>query len=301
MKNILITACKTPDIDGVACAIAYKSFLQQQDVANNYYVAFQDGIHIEGKFVIDTLWIPCKELGAHDRYDNFILVDMSERGGMPDAVNLDKVIEIIDHRSFPDYAAFPNAAFRVEPVWAAATQIAEFFYFNQQIKLDPKIAQLLLCAIYSNTVNFKADVTTFRDERMRDWLQTFVEDKELFMQMFDFKTHYVCDNLRQILVSDLKEMPEKKFTIFQIEVNDSAMILARQEEITSIMKEISADITHAILIIQDIQAGKTTILSRDKQTAELMGNAWLPWIAHGLLRQIDNIMMRKSIIPYIKK
>lgn len=226
---------------------------------------------------------------------------MSERGGMPDAVDLDKVIEIIDHRSFPDYPAFPNAAFRVEPVWAAATQIAELFYFNKHIPLDPKIAQVLLCAIYSNTINFKADVTTFRDERMRDWLQTFVEDTELFAQMFDFKTRYVCDNLKQILVSDLKEMPEKNVTIFQIEVNDGAMILARQEEIVTIMKEIAPDIIHAILIIQDIQAGKTMILSREQQTAELIKKVWLPWIAHGLLRQIDKIMMRKSIIPYIKK
>jgi len=55
MKNILVTACKTPDIDGVACAIAYQSFLQQHDPKNNYYVAFQDGIHIEGKFVLDSL------------------------------------------------------------------------------------------------------------------------------------------------------------------------------------------------------------------------------------------------------
>jgi len=105
---------------------------------------------------------------------------------------------------------------------------------------------------------------------MRDWLQTFVEDTELFAQMFDFKTRYVCDNLKQILVSDLKEMPEKNVTIFQIEVNDSAMILARQEEIVTIMKEIAPDIIHAILIIQDIQAGKTMILSREQQTAELI-------------------------------
>lgn len=301
MKNILITACKTPDIDGLACAIAYHYFLQQQDPNNNYSVAFQDGLHIEGKFVVDTLWISCKELWPHDTYDNFILVDMSERGGMPDTVELDKVIEIIDHRSFPDYPAFPNAAFRVEPVWAAATQIAEFFYFHQEIKLDPKIAQLLLCAIYSNTVNFKADVTTFRDERMKNWLEVFVDDPQFFVQMFDFKTHYILDNLYQILVSDLKEMPEKKFTIFQIEVNDSAVVLARQAEIIDIMQQIAPDITHAILIVQDIQASKTTILSREMPTAQLVQKVWLPWTGDGLLRHIDKIMMRKSIIPYLKK
>lgn len=301
MKNILITACKTPDIDGLACAIAYQSFLQQHDPRNNCYVAFQNGIHIEGKFVLDSLWMSYKALGPHDRYDSFILVDMSERGGMPDAVDLDRVIEIIDHRSFPDYPAFPNAAFRVEPVWAAATQIAEFFYFHKEIKLDPKIAQLLLCAIYSNTVNFKADVTTFRDERMRDWLEVFVDDPQFFVQMFDFKTHYILDNLYQILVSDLKEMPEKKFTIFQVEVNDSAIVLARQDEIISIMQEVAPDITHAILIVQDIQASKTTILSREAATAQLVQKIWLPWTGDGLLRHIDKIMMRKSIIPYLKK
>ncbi len=122
-------------------------------------------------------------------------------------------------------------------------------------------------------MNFKADVTTFRDERMRDWLQTFVEDKQLFLQMFDFKTRYVCDNLKQILVSDLKEMPEKSFTIFQVEVNDGAILFPRQEEIISIMKDIAPDFVHAILIIQDIQAGKTTILSRDKQTSEFIQHA----------------------------
>lgn len=303
MTNILITACRTPDIDGVACAIAYQSFLQQQDPTNTYTVAFQNGVHIEGKFVVDTLGISYTEIDAHTTYDNFILVDMCERGGMADVVDLDKVIEIIDHRSFPDYAAFPNAQFRVEPVWAAATQIAEFFYFHQDIQLDPKIAQLLLCAIYSNTVNFKADVTTFRDERMRDWLETFVEDKDFFRKVFDFKTQYAEAHLRETLASDFRLSPGRTdFTMFQIEVTDTQDILSRQEEIIRIMYEVAPDVvTHAILIIQDIIAGKTTILSREATTADLIQSTWLTGRGEGLLRYIDKIMMRKSIIPYVKR
>ena len=55
MKHVLITAAQTPDIEGVACAIAYQAFLQQTNPSINYTAAFQNGVHIEAQFALDRL------------------------------------------------------------------------------------------------------------------------------------------------------------------------------------------------------------------------------------------------------
>ena len=145
---------------------------------------------------------------------------------------------MIDHRMFADYALFPNAKFRIEPVGAAATQIAEFFYFNKNVSISPAVAQLLLCAIYSNTINFQANVTTFRDHRMKHRLETLVEDKELYREMFHYKTKYILDHLEEVMYSEDKTVDDN-LKLFQLELYDVAKLLERKGELLQYMDALS--------------------------------------------------------------
>ena len=152
-------------------------------------------------------------------------------------IDFTKVQEVIDHRMFADYAIFPNAKFRIEPVGAAATQISELFYFNKNISITPAVAQLLLCAIYSNTINFQANVTTFRDHRMKNRLETLVENKELYKDMFHHKTSYMLDHLEEVMYSEDKTVDDT-LKLFQLELYDVTQLLERKSELLDLMEKL---------------------------------------------------------------
>lgn len=299
MKTILITWSTTPDIDAVACAIGYQYYLSQKYPHNNYIAGTQQGMHPEADFVCKKLGLLCYDIQSTDIYDSYIIVDASSKDGLPDCVDYEKVQEVIDHRMFPDYAAFPHTQFRIEPVGAAATQIAEFFYFDRDVSINPAIAQLLLCAIYSNTINFKADVTTFRDYRMKQWLENLIEDKYFYEQMFTYKTTYITNNLEEVLLAEDKTI-DTNLKLFQLELYDVAVLL-QDDTLQKITQNIAGAIPHIIVILQDIKIWQTSLLAINDNTKVLIEKSGLPWSWNGVVWQIPHIMMRKTIIPFLRK
>lgn len=55
MLKLLITGSSTPDIDAVACAIGYQSYLNQKDHHNSYIAGAYNGMHPEAKFVCESV------------------------------------------------------------------------------------------------------------------------------------------------------------------------------------------------------------------------------------------------------
>ncbi|MEI6533542.1 MAG: DHH family phosphoesterase [Candidatus Roizmanbacteria bacterium] len=297
----LITASEYSDVDGVACAFAYASYLQQK-TSEIYEVKFGRGIHIEPEFVLSQLKIEYDLLSDKDIYESFILVDVCEPRGLPTIIQKDKVVEVIDHRSFPVYDAFPNAQFRIEAVGACATQIAEFFYFDKKILLSQELASLLLCAIYSNTVNFQSDTTTFRDLRMKKWLEETAGEKytKLPEEMYKFKTEFAKENLKKIMLFDghiFNGFIHKgiECVVYQIETADAKSILERKNEMQSYFKELFPLIREHLVLIQDAKEGKTILYSNQEDILAVAETV----IPNGIFEcdtyTIPKTMMRKSI------
>ena len=313
-KNILITAKKIPDIDGVACAIAYQEYMSKIDPHNKYIAAFQDDVHIEAKFVCEKLGIPIQIIEDAKIFDKYILVDMSEQFGLPDGLRTEDVIEVIDHRNFPSYQTFSKAKFRIELVGAAATQIAELGIFrenNSDFNFSPQVASLLLCAIYSNTINFKATITTFRDTRAEEYLEALIDakNKNLHLDMYNFKSNYTLDNVKEVLLSDFKSGGTKfgldePVNIFQIETNNANKLLERREAIFKAISEITKDAKYSFLIVQDATQGETVLLTE----SEVVKKQLLSLNLGGTLDNnysdviiVPKIMMRKSILEVVVK
>jgi manganese-dependent inorganic pyrophosphatase len=302
MKKFLITASKRADLDGVACGIAYQSFLSQKDPANQYFVKFHAEKQVEVDFVLGELGLKTELIDDNESFDGFILVDMCETLGLPEVVKLDKVIELIDHRLYPDYQSFPNAKWRIEPVGAAATQIAEFFYFDESIELTSTNAALLLCAIYSNTINFKSDTTTFRDLRMKNWLESKLEakDKDLPERMYDYKTKFAIEHLEEIMRLDMHD-DGNTFggdivdVIYQIETGNADELINRKDEIFGLFKKIKPEREYQLLIIQDATNGKTFILSDREGVKNALNQTNLNGKLTDNVYAIEGIRMRKSV------
>jgi manganese-dependent inorganic pyrophosphatase len=303
MKQVLVTGSVYPDTDAVSCMLAYASYQQTRDSSKTYVAAAGGGLHVEPRFVCEQLGLEVRILGDNDKFDEFILVDASEPKGLPQIVRPDGVIEVIDHRLFADYRAFPNARFRIEPVGAAATQVAELFYFDMPTRLQPEHAALLLCGIHSNTVNFQADTTTFRDQRMRNWLQEKLlpEHKDLPRSMYDYKSAYVLENLEEVLRDDAKDDCDfgldEPVVVFQIETAKAEELLSREQDMLEAMGTLFPDNKHKVLVIQDAGRGQTLIISDSDSANIVLTRTRLPIKSTGLPRRlvIPHIVMRKSI------
>jgi inorganic pyrophosphatase/exopolyphosphatase len=294
--KILITCSKKPDVDGVACSIALSQYYNLKNTDNEYEYGFQSYGHIEGKYVLEELRIDYKLINSSKKYDKFILTDLSEIAGMPEIVTPEDVVEVIDHRLFPEYDNFPQAKFRVEPVGAAATQIAELYYFDN-LKPSVETSQLLACAIVSNTNNFLANTTTFRDRRIFNWLINKCNATQDFTEkMLAFKTQYTLENLDEVLISDLKTLPAYQF--FQLEVLDSRDIRTVLES-GNLLTRLANNKSY-VLAIQDMKAGKTYFQTNDLYLDENLATQ-ITTTKISNFHEFDKIYMRKTIIPIIGK
>jgi manganese-dependent inorganic pyrophosphatase len=303
MNKVLITGSYCPDMDAVSCAITYAAYLQAKDPSKMYQAKFDGGVHMEPGFVCEQLGFDADILDKNDKFDAYILVDASELKGLPKIICANDVVEVIDHRLFAEYESFPNAKFRVEPVGAAATQIAEFFYFDTAVPLSSTHAALLLCGICSNTINFQSDTTTFRDQRIRTWLyqQLSPQLQMLPQRMYDFKSNYALNHVQEVLRDDAKDNCdfglEEAVVIFQIETLQTAELIQRQEELLTHMHALFPQRKHLLLLIQDAKNGRTIMITDSKSVVTILQKTHLPIEDTESKQRLElpQIVMRKSV------
>mgnify|MGYP003965002921 CR=1 FL=1 len=162
---IQVTSYSNPDLDGFSCAYAYAEFLNMTETEAKPVIFGKPRREVQfvvSKFNIDV---------PSDDFDiklDVALVDASDVRGVLEKLDLEKVIEVIDHREVHESEGFKKAKLQIELVGSAATLITEKFV---EAKLEPsrEAAVLLYSAIISNTINFKNNVTTERDIDAANW------------------------------------------------------------------------------------------------------------------------------------
>ena len=160
MLPLVVTTKEGPDVDGVACCLA---FTEQLKAMGSPAVAVIDGRpDAEARFWLEQLGIETSALPPAT-VQGVVLVDISAIDGLPRFVDPAVVLEVIDHRSHGEPShCFANAVVHVEMVGAAATIVFELF---RQAGLVPsqKSSWLLQAGIQSNTQCLRGPVTTPRD------------------------------------------------------------------------------------------------------------------------------------------
>ena len=303
MKHkVLITAKSSPDLDGVACALAYSSYLEQVNKKDTYFPGFEGDIQVEVKYALKLVNAEVPRI-KNNKFSSFILVDTSSTKGLPKVVVNKRVVELVDHRSGGiEYESFPNAKAQIELVGAAATLIAEKYYFNN-IELNEKNAMLLYLAIFSNTLNLKASVTTYRDIRIIKWIEGKYSrfTKEIVKSMLNNKTRVISNNLEFALNSDSKQivMGGKSVGVYQLEVNGiHGLIPDKIKEIQRIMSS-DKSIDWAFCTIADMDSGRNILLSTDNKY-----NPKLQAVLGALDKKdyliTKELFLRKEIVPKLR-
>ncbi|MEZ4086998.1 MAG: DHH family phosphoesterase [Candidatus Gracilibacteria bacterium] len=301
-KDLLITAYENPDLDGSACAYGYAEFLRK---CNRRAIAGVFGQpDLESQFVFRTFNIdqPVSAEKIIDDIEKIVIVDASDANGLADSIDPAKVVEVIDHRKVNSAHIFPNAEIHIEMVGAAATLIAEKFYVND-IPLSSSSAALLFSAIVSNTVNFRAGVTTHRDSKMAKWcLDHFSLPENYVKEMFAAKSK-LDKPLKDILMFASFEFGEYKVAIAQLEINDvDAFVEERLPEIEEILLNTKnlKGVDIAFLTCIDVDQGFNTLVACDSQSRRCLAEA-LDIKFDGNVAWREGVLMRKEIAPLIEK
>lgn len=300
---ILITAKINPDLDGVACAYSYSRLLCAHGA--NAIGGIFGQMHAEAKYLVDRFIVKDVIYDPAVDFDKFILVDASDMAGMPSIIRTEDVIEVIDHREVHRaHDLFPNAKIQIERVGSAATLIVEK-YRMQKCPIDFSSGVLLFGAIYSNTLSFKASVTTSRDQSAVDWLQSQVEiPKYLIEDMFEAKTRSISLNLADAIGIDAKQFDigEKKIGIAQLEVLQlKSLIDNRLDEILVGLDELKNEyqLDAAMLTAIDLEEGFNLFVTQDIELQSAITNALHVSFKVNVARK-DGPLLRKQLVPKLK-
>lgn len=145
-------------------------------------------INSETKFALEYWNIPCPaaiETLLEEQPDrNICLVDFQQQSQMNSAINMDKIVGVIDH-----HAIQGNAIVTEKPIfidirpWGSMSTILAHSFAVHEKALPKGIAGLLLSAILSDTLNLRSPTTTKWDERMVSMLVQYI-DPELDVNMY---------------------------------------------------------------------------------------------------------------------
>ncbi len=219
---IIVTSYNSPDLDGIACSIAYAELLNRKNIpAKSVYFGT---LGLEVDFVKNyTQKLPTEEhTGEYESDIEFVLVDTADPDAIEPTIPVEKVKEIFDHRQLFFVDKFVNAKNHIELVGSCATLITEEF-IKSNYKPSSNTSTYLYSAIVSNTINFKNSVTTQRDIDAANWLKnvTGLTD-DYTRQMFEAKSNITSENLYDVLAQDfaVKAIKGKNIGITQIEMVD---------------------------------------------------------------------------------
>jgi manganese-dependent inorganic pyrophosphatase len=303
MKPILVTCYAHPDLDGVSGSVAYAEFLQK--TGKTAVAGIFGELHEEAKYILNRFSIGYPQVFPDaDEFDAVILVDSSDLKGLDGKVSPEKVIEIIDHRKINDAHAFPNAKVQIELVGAAATLVAEKFIRND-IAISKESAILLCGGIVSNTLNFKAGVTTDRDREAFEWLNNEAKlPEDFWKELFLAKSDLSGDNLAERIKGDFAwfEMGDKRIGIAQIEmIGAKELVTEREIEILQILNTIKEEkgLDYILQSTLELEGEKNFFVTGDLEMQGLLEKVLgIEFVSHVAMR--EGLIMRKQIVPLLK-
>ncbi len=304
MNKILVTAYKSPDLDGSGGAYAYAELLNASGKSATAVIFGH--LRREAQFAFDKIgaMIPSGE-DLIDETSNVILVDSCEIKGIADTINPEQVVEVMDHRSVNEAKKeFPNAKIQIELVGSCATLIVEKFIESKIVPTE-KSATLLFLAIVSNTINFKNKVTTKRDVEAASYLkELYPIDGNLIHEMFAHQSN-LRGPLKEIFHRDKwsNKILGKVFSIYQFEIVDVDNFIENNlEEIKEALVEVQNEgkFDFVFLTCVDLEKAENTFVVPDDKTGRLIGEIlnveFVDNISH-----YPEIIMRKEIMPKIKR
>lgn len=258
LEDLKMTVCvvghSSPDTDSVTSAIAYAALLNAQGTdAKACMQCEADGLNPESKLVLDRFGLAAPEAITDAAGKQLALVDFSDVAQGPDNLGDAEVVAIVDHHKIGDVTTNNPILFRAEPVGCTGTVLNKM-YKDAGVTISQDVAGGMLCAILSDTVNFKSPTCTEDDKAAVAELQQIagIEDTDaLFMDMLKAKSAVEGVPAKDLLFRDYKDFDMKgnKVGIGQLELATVDQVANVREDLMKAMEEVKADGRHTVLLM----------------------------------------------------
>ncbi len=307
---IVVTSYPTPDLDGVACSIAYAELLQAQ---NRPAQAFIEGApHLVAQHILAKAGLSFQDFEhLPNEISEVFYTDDSFIDSVPVAIDPYQITEIVDHHSDGRPEEFPNlVTIQNEEVGAAATLIAEKFKAGG---VDPTKASALLLygAIIDNSLNFSTSNTSDRDREMATWLRQLHQlssEDELASEIFTTRSELTDSEIVQCLIEDnfpIKGLAEGySLAVGQLEISfEHSGILEKGALLARATKGIASryDCKQSAAILVDLSADRSHIITLTPELARLFANAIEGSnLLDACQLELPHRMQRKTIVPLFR-
>jgi len=271
-EEIFVIPHQNPDTDSICAAISYAYFLRKK--GKRAKPVRLGELNKETTFVLNFFKI--KDIPLLESGENklLILVDHNEKEQSIPHLERAKILEVIDHHKI-SFSYSEPISFLTQPVGATSTIIAKKFLENK-IKLDKKIAGLLLSGILSDTVVFKSPTTTKEDIYIAKKLSNICKIKDIKkfgMEIKKQKATLKGLSISQIVQNDAKEydINGKKFLVSQVEICDLKEIEPIKKELLTEMEKIVSEknLDFFLFMATDIIKLGSQILIKGKEIEEI--------------------------------
>ena len=262
MSKILVMGHKNPDTDSICSAIAYANL--KKELGFEVEAVRLGTISKETQFILDYLNMDAPRLiESVNSGDQIILVDHNEAGQSVDGRDNATILEIIDHHKI-DLKTSDPINLRFETVGCSSTIISKI-YEEKGVAITKDMATVMLSAIMSDTLIFKSPTCTEEDVKQGKKLaeisgldyEVYGKDLLIAGTSLDDKTAYEIVNI------DCKpfEFGTQKAAVAQVNTVEISAVLARKEELETVMKELMAKdgLDFVTLMITDIITNSTEL------------------------------------------
>lgn len=238
-KKIFVLGHKNPDTDALCSAIAYADFLKKK--GKEAEAVRTGNLNEETKFALNYFGVKIPPPLKNIANKKVILLDHNEKEQSLEGIEKAEILEVIDHHKI-SFSFEKPIYFLTKPVGSTCTIVAEKF-LKEKVKLEPKIAGILLCGILSDTVAFRSPTTTEKDKEISQKLAKIAKIKNLDqfgIQLKKKKATLKGMTISEILNSDVKDFDfsGKKVRISQVEICDLKEIKDRKSKLISEMEKI---------------------------------------------------------------
>ena len=301
--SVYVVGHKSPDTDSVAAAIAYAALMKAK--GEDYVPAVSGKLNPESEVVLKQFGFPTPETLTDATGKKIALVDHSDLTQAPDNLSAGEVVAVVDHHKIGDVTTNQPIFFCNMPVGCSCT-VLKILYDLEGVKVDPKVAGIMLSAILSDTVNFKSPTCTEADKKAVKELAAIAGVKDtdaIFMEMLKAKSAVAGVPPMDLLHRDYKDfdMKGKKVGVGQLELATLDQVADMRDALLAAMKEQKGSERHSVLLmLTDVVKEGTDlmVISDDPAMIEsafgkkLQGNSM--WI--------DGMMSRKKqTVPNLQK
>jgi manganese-dependent inorganic pyrophosphatase len=252
--SVSVVGHSNPDTDSVTAAIAYANYLKA--TGTDAVACMQisaDNLNPESKVVLEKFGLTAPQVLTDAAGKDLALVDFSDIAQAPANIASANIVAIVDHHKIGDITTGSPIFFYAKPVGCTCTVLLEM-YQNNNVELPKDIAGGMLCAILSDTVNFKSPTCTEADKAaVAELLKiTGVTDQDaLFMEMLKAKSSVAGVPIKDLVFRDYKDfdMNGKKVGIGQIELATLDQVADIREDLYNAIKDVKADGRHSVLFM----------------------------------------------------